>query len=237
MSMSNPNNNTIKPTKKFFQWAGGDGNIKCYDSETKTNSFLELPFKFIKLDTLSTVAGWSDADDSNYFSNEVRSIKSEPFIIKTKNGVKKEGLWEDLREAFKAQGGKFASSVYIAYLNEEGDVELGNFKFFGSSITEWINFTKENKIKDGDAVVIDGSNQAKKGKTVYYTPTFSTLEVTNEQKTEANKLDQELQTYLNSYFDYGNKYKEEKAQSVSATSGQSISVDNEDIPEDLDIPF
>ncbi len=82
MSISNDRNVNVNPAVKFFQWGGSEGNVKYYDKEKKENVIIDLPFKFIKLDTLSTVTGFSDSDGSGYWSNEVRSLKMEPFVVK-----------------------------------------------------------------------------------------------------------------------------------------------------------
>lgn len=239
MSLSKPTNTNTNPAVKFFQWSGDEGRIKYYDKQKGENVFLDLPFKFIKLDTLSTVTGYSDADNSGFWSNEVRSIKSEEFIVKTKNGIRKEGLWSDIGEGLKAQGAKFASSVYIAYINEDDKLELCNIKFYGSSITQWIEFLK---ISRDPGVVLTDATQAKKGKTVYYTPVFEPLNITDEQLEEAIELDKDLQIYLDSYFNYSNKYSDEKVKSASAGSDESIeysgmdaTTPNED--ENDDVPF
>lgn len=232
MSLSNPTNTTTNPALRFFQWSGSQGNIKYYDKDKGENVFLDMPFKFIKLDTLATVTGYSDADDSGFWSNEVRSLKVEPLIVKTRNGVKKEGLWSEIGEALKAQGAKFASSVYIAYLNDNKELELANFKFFGASIKEWIDFTNENKIKDGDTVIIDGKNNAKKGSNKYFTPTFSKVETTETDRKEAIKLDTELQKYLTKYFDYSkaDQSKVDSDQDTITDEDTSTEVDESDIP-------
>lgn len=236
MSLSNPTNTNVNPAIKFFQWSGDQGVVKYYDKEKSENVFLQTPFKFIVLDTLSTVTGYSDTDNSGFWSNEVRSIKSEPFVVKTRNGVKKEGLWSEIGEGLKSQGAKFATSVYIAYFNKETkEIELCNFKFFGSSITQWIEFLKNNR---GPGVSIVGNEEAKKGRTTYYTPVFEALKVNDEQLSKAISLDQELQKYLDKYFDYSFK-KEEKSLAVSA--GSEDSFDTEEVKvsttDDDDIPF
>lgn len=233
MSLSQPNNTNTNPATKFLNWSSDESKFKYWDKEKSENVYLDLPFKFIKLDILSTITGYSDKDNSGFFGNEVRSTKVEPFTVRTKAGIKMEGLWSDIGDELKAQGGKFAASVYIALYNEKNELELCNVKFYGSSITQWINFIKENK---GIGIQVTGSNKEKKGRTEYFTPVFEPLEVSEEDKQKAIELDKQLQVYLNSYFDYAN----EKAKSASASGEQSETsskLDTNDDIEDSEIPF
>lgn len=234
MSLSKPTNLNSNPSLKYFTWGGDEGRIKYYDKKTSKNVFIDLPFKFIKLDSLSTVTGYSDSDDSGYWSNEVRSIKNEPFVVRTNKGIKKEGLWSDVGEALKAQGAKFANSVYIAYLNEKNELELCNIKFYGSSISQWIEFLKVDK---SHSISIVGANEAKKGKTVYHTPIFQSFEITDKQLNEAEKLDEKLQEYLDKYFSYGKN--NDKTLSASASTSFSNTETKDAVTEDNsdDIPF
>ncbi len=73
MSLSSSEVQNPQPFTKMFEWSGSKGNVKCYDKKTKEVTYLDLPFKFIKLDVLFTFAGFSDSDESGFWSNEVRS--------------------------------------------------------------------------------------------------------------------------------------------------------------------
>ena len=201
MSRSNPGVSTT-PVNKYFAWAGGSGALQHYDKEAKERVNVPLPFSFMVLDELTSIGGFSDSDKSGIWSNEVRSVKDH-LIVKTSAGTINAGTYEQIKDQLKAQGGKYARSLYIAYQEpdgEDGKWVIGNIKLVGSGLGSWFEFRKANPNVHEIGVRITGTTEEKKGATTYYMPTFEAVEVGEADNAQAIELDRELQKYLKTYF-------------------------------------
>lgn len=201
MSRSQP---TAKnPAVRFIQWGGMEGKISYWDKDAEESIDMPFsakkPFTFLVLDELSTITGFSEADHAGFWSNEVRNITTDVLTVKTKSGTKAKGVYADIKDKIKAQGAKFAMSVYIAFKDDEGELVIGNMKMAGASLTAWIEFKKKWDVQQ-IAVQLMGKQEAKKGSTVYFTPVFNAMEVSEATNAAAVALDKELQHYLNIYF-------------------------------------
>lgn len=198
--MSRSNNNEItNPAVRFFEWNGDKGHFKYYDKENKKQIEVALPFTFLVLDCLSTIAGFCESDNSGYWSNEVRDIKKETFTIRTKKGKAFEGNYDAVKAA-SLTGAKYCQSVYIAFKeNKDSPLQIGNVKMVGSSLGSWIEFRKKNKVMEG-AITVKSCLEGKKGKTIYQMPVFSKIVTSPETDEKAIALDKELQEYLKAYF-------------------------------------
>jgi hypothetical protein len=196
--MSRSNNTEVRnPAEKFFQWSGSEGKIKYYDKETKENVFVDTPFTFLVLDKLITITGYSDEDESGFWSNEIRNVKRDVLTVRTKKGIRQEGFYDEVKHL---NGAKFAQSVYIAYYDEKKKLTLGNFKFNGCAVSSWIEFCKGRDVYSGAIKIID-SQEDKKGATTYFSPVFEAKPDVSEQTEEAaRELDRILQEYLTKYF-------------------------------------
>lgn len=196
--MSRSNNADLKnPAAQFFKWLGSGGQLSWWDKEAKENVNVPLPFQFMILDKLVTIAGYSDEDKSGIWSNEIRNTRDEILTVRTKNGIKREGLYGDVKSV---TGAKFCQSVYIAYYDENKQLTIGNLKLWGCAVSSWIEFAKGKDIYKG-AIGITGSTEGKKGATTYFSPVFEQKEnVSPDANIKAMELDGVLQEYLNSYF-------------------------------------
>ena len=200
MSRSNPSPTT--PVRKYFAWAGATGALQHYDREAGKRITVKLPFRFMVLDELTTIGGFSDANNSGIWSNEVRSVK-DPLIVRTSAGTLATGNYQTLKDQLKAQGGKYARSVYIAYQEADGDGAewvIGNIKLVGAALGSWFDFHKRANINEG-GVSLTGSTEDKKGSNTFHVPTFEGVEVSAIENETAIELDKELQAYLKTYFD------------------------------------
>ncbi len=198
MSRSNPTDSNPNPAKYFFKFASSKGTFEYYDKENKEKVEVKLPFRFMVLDTLSTVGGFSKNNDSGFWANEVRNTVTDTLIVRTKNGVFAEGLYRDTVEApLKADGGKFVQSVYIAYKDTDKELVIANIQMIGSSLTAWINFTKANKqeIFKG-SIIVKTVVEEKNGSNTYQVPVFTMGKVAESTDAAAKLLDEELQVYL-----------------------------------------
>jgi len=183
--------------EKFLQWK--NGGFQWYDKETETKMEIKLPVKFLVLDTLSTVKGYSDANQSGFWSNEVRDTKKEILSVYTKKGLAAKGLYEEVKVHANCTGAKYSQSVYIALI--EGDtLSLCNIQLMGAAVSAWIDFRKDNPDIFTGGIEVATSIQGKKGATVYQIPVFTKIEVSNDLNEKAKELDVILQQYLTQYF-------------------------------------
>lgn len=212
MSRSNPT--IANPATKFFRWAGANGELTHYDKDQEKEIVEKLPFEFMVLDQLATVAGFSDEDQSGFWSNEVRNTKTDKLIVRTSKGTKFEGLYEDLQGDRDCKGAKYAKSVYIAY-KDGSELVIGNIKVYGAALTAWIEFTKKTDVYKCAVVLKGKSDMQTKGKTEYYLPVFEKKEVSADTNEHAVELDRELQNYLRAYFSLRNVDEETAKHSLS----------------------
>lgn len=194
MSRSNPV--PTNPAKRFFRWRGGKGELTYYDKEKQEEVAVKLPFEFLVLDELATVTGFCEADSSSYWSNEVRSVAKEKFVVRTSKGIKQSDFYEDLTDV-RSKGAKYAKSIYIAFQDEDG-LSIGNIKASGSALTSWIDLGNKQVTSLGK-IVLTGNEKSKKGATTYYVPTFEWKNAEGEEDEIAKELDQELQEYFTQY--------------------------------------
>jgi hypothetical protein len=194
MSLSNPT--LVNPSTRRFEWSGGKGVLQYYDRETKQNRLQPLPFRFIVLDQLNTIAGFSKQDQSSIWANEVRDLKKDELYTRTKRGPIEAGLYEHLNQTMK-RGGKFCKSVYLAYeLN--GNWVIGNFRAYGSALGAWFDFTKAYSVEQGMVVMTRGAQQ-EAGTGPYFPPAFSWQKWDEGSFQVAVQLDKQLQVFLSSY--------------------------------------
>lgn len=194
MSRSNPT--TTNPAKRFFRWSGSKGKLAYYDKEKQEEVEVRFPFTFLVLDQLATMTGYNEQDQSNYWSNEVRSVAKEELTVRTSKGVKQIGLYADLTDV-RSKGAKYAKSVYIAYYDGD-ELVLGNLKASGAALTAWIELSNRTNVENGK-VTLTGAEEAKKGATTYFVPVFESGHSTTEEDARAIELDKELQHYLAQY--------------------------------------
>lgn len=238
MSRSNPQG-SISPCKKWFEWSGSTGQLYYYDKEKGEKIDIELPFTFLVLDQLSTITGYSDDQQSGIWSNEIRSTNIERLVVRTKNGILGTGVYNDVKNI---KGARYTKSIYIAYYDENKELQIGNFKAVGAALSAWIEFSKGKNLFN-DAVQIMGGVKAKKGATVYYTPSFATREVSAETDEAAKKLDAELQAHLTEYLNETQGVYdpvEDRLTAPKTVSNEPVKfngVDHDDDEESDDIPF
>ena len=198
MSRSNQTESKPNPAKYFFKFASSKGTFKYYDKEKKEDVPVKLPFRFMVLDTLSTIGGYSKNNDSGFWANEVRNTVTDPLTVRTKNGVFAEGLYRDAIEIpLKADGGKYVQSVYIAYKDTNKELVIANVQMIGSSLSAWINFTKVNKHElFKGSITVKTTIEETNGSNTYKVPVFQMGKTTEPTDAAAKLLDEELQVFL-----------------------------------------
>jgi hypothetical protein len=236
MSRSNPIDNIPNPCTRWFEWQGGNGNLRYYDKENKTNVEVTVPFDFILLDRLATVKGWHDASEASIYANEVHDTRSEPFIVKSFKMREPiaEGFYSDIKDKVKANGGKFTLNCYMAFTDEKRELALGSIQFHGSALQAWMEFEKENRAniyKSGIQIV--ESKSGKKGGIKYQTPVFKLLGLPQDVNDAATGLDVQLQEYLRNYF---KRTRVEQAEPVNdeEKANREIQASKSQQPDELD---
>lgn len=227
LSQERPTN----PAARFLEIK--NGGVVYYDKANQENVAVDVPLEFIVLDQLATVKGWSDSDESGYWSNEVRSVGKDTLTVRTSKGAKESGLWRDIKGSSNVAGSRYHASIYLAHKSTNG-MEIANLSLKGAALNAWIEFIQKNRI-GSSKVVLSGWADGKKGAVSYKVPMFEAHAMSDDEKAEAIGLDKELQAYLGEYFNY--------TPSVDGPTGSStsdVSIDDFDESEPIDlseIPF
>ena len=207
MSRSNPSggSGSANPAKLFIEWSSTNKCFKYYDKEKEENVLIKLPFKFLVLDILATIKGYSDTDQSGFWSNEVRSTKTEELTVRTRKGVSAKGMYDDIIASRDLVGAKFCQSVYIMMYQGTTPI-LANLQLTGAALGEWFDFLKAERKASKDyniifkkGIQVSDTIEAKKGATTFNKPVFKLIEVSEATNLAAFDLDAELQEYLTEY--------------------------------------
>lgn len=196
MSLSNPKQEN--PVTKWIEYSGETGKFFFYDKEKKEKVSLPLPLKFIVLEELNTISGFSESLSSGIYSNEVLDLSKENLHVKSfKGGYSANGLYSQIKDNIIVNGGKFTKSVYAVIVRPDNSLtEIVNFKFKGASLQGW--FDKSVNVYKS-AVIVNSFVSAKKGKTVYQIPVFESSPFTEIQFKLACEQERTLQEYLKQY--------------------------------------
>lgn len=218
------------PAKHFINAKNGE--LSYYDKESGENVNVPTPFEFIVLDQLATIKGWSKAEDTGMWSNEVKQIGEQVLNVRTKNGLKASGVWKDIKDEVKADDGNFYASIYLAAKGRDG-LETQCLLLKGAALNAWIEFTKKTNLKTNKAVLSDWTD-GKKGSIKFKIPVFTAVAIEDAELDEAKQRATELKAYHEQYFSYN----PDKHNEVSATQKDTVIEDIDDEPINLDdIPF
>jgi len=240
MSRSN-NSELTNPAIAFFDWNGDKGHFRYWDKEAIVegqekpgkNIDVMLPFAFMALDSLSTIKGYSDEDKSGFWSNEVRNVKTDEMIVRTKKGICAKGIYEKVIVDRSCNGAKYCQSVYIAYRTaKDKPMVIANIQFTGAALSAWIDFRKKNKNIFEGAIIVKGCVQGQKGKVIYQMPVFQKLGVTPQSEKDAIELDKELQKYLSAYLKRNNETVADANINESAAIQKEVEHNQEDLIDD-----
>lgn len=196
MSRSNPEVSQ-NPSVRWFEWDGENGNVRYYDKEEEKNINVDLPFTFLVLDQLGTVKGWHNESESGIYANEVKRVDQQPLTVKAFNGgVIAEGLYTEIKDTVKAKGGRYVSSIYVAF-KKGNELVIGNLALKGAALSAWMDFTRKAGKKLYDkAVTLHDFVEGSKGSIVYRVPQFNLKDISEETNQDAIELDKSLQEYL-----------------------------------------
>ena len=215
MSRSNTHENgSPNPAVRWFEWNGEKGLIRYYDKDAKQSVEVGSDFTFMLLDQLGSVRGWHDASESGIYSNEVKDTRQDVLVVKAfKGGTIAEGIYKDIKDRVNTEGGQFVASCYIAFKGEDGALDIGNIRFKGAALREWMEFTKAHRADlYKKAVRINGSTEGKKGRVVFHVPVLSVKDISADTNKAATACDVVLQEFLAGYL---KKNKRDQAESVA----------------------
>lgn len=194
------------PATKFLSWKSNDQTFAYYDKDKGENVTISLPFKFLFLDQLQSVKGWSDALSGQIISNEVKTVSDQEITAvcyhknnkgeSVKTTIAK-GLYKDIKDAIVSAGAKYHKSIYI--MLEDGT--LANIQLKGASVKEWGDFFNQSKKRLADEwVVVASAKAGKKGAVKFFTPEFKFERSLSESESEqADEVFDQLDTYLQQY--------------------------------------
>jgi hypothetical protein len=219
------------PAKHFLKVKSGK--VSYYDKESGENVEVPVPLEFVVLDQLATIKGWSDQDESGYWSNEVKSVGKDTLNVRTKAGLKASGIWRDIKGDVNIAGAKYHASIYVAAKGRDG-YEIQNLSLTGAALNAWIEFTQKTNLKT-NKVVLSGWSDAKKGSVSYKVPVFEAVPIEEGELEEAKERARELKAYHDEYFNYNpDAHNESQAHQKDVV----ITDIDEDEPINLDdIPF
>ena len=194
------------PATKFLSWKSNEQAFSYYDKDKQENVLVKLPLRFLFLDQLQSVKGWSDALSGQIISNEVKTVSNQELNVicyhknnkgeATKTTIAK-GLYKDIKDAVVSAGAKYHKSIYI--MLEDGT--LANIQLKGASVKEWGDFFNRSKKRLADEwIVIDSAKAGKKGAVKFFTPEFKFERSLSESESEqADSVFDELDAYLQQY--------------------------------------
>lgn len=131
---SNNDQETIKnPTELWISWSPSRAEFFYYDKNLKENIFIGPKIKFIILDILKTVTGYSKEYQKGIYANEVHDTLNQKMrvsIMGEQPVLIAEGIYSAIKDKVKAAGGKYTQSVYVALLDND-NFKLANIKING----------------------------------------------------------------------------------------------------------
>jgi hypothetical protein len=188
--------------------------------------------RFIVLDTLKTISGFSNQHQSGIYSNEVRNMGDLVVAKSFKGGLMVSGEMATVKDKVKPFGGKFASSAYCALIKKDGSMMLVNIKFAGGSLDAFIKLVKLGKMDDGSIISYEGQSELKKkGAVDYRTPILKKTPKDPQLMPAAIELDRQLQIYLNDYLKVvtvepvSNEYEEEDLENEETQTSEDLGLD------------
>jgi hypothetical protein len=238
MSRSQPSL-TQNPATRFFEYSAKHGEVRYFDKtkgEHGENVTVAMPFRFLYLDDVYQAGGGKKVgrppkqEFIGYFSNAVKDLKNDVLTVRNRDGIIAEGLYADVK---KESGVKLIVGLYVAYHDDNKELQIGYLKLKGSSMGEWWDFCKGKNIETGVITLSRGEEMKDEDGRVYYLPAFTYgTNITDETNARAVELDVELQKYFKSYF----APREEQAFAAAANDAPTFSGEPDFGPETLNEP-
>ena len=165
------------------------------NGKTGANVFIEMPFEFQWLESATSFSGWNSAKEKSVYSTEVLDLKNDIMTVKCGEDVIAKGLYNQVKDKVKLEGGKYCQAVY-GLMNGE----VVRFLMTGSSRDSWFTIAKSNaKLKDSFVVCYDTNEIPIKTGGSYEEPVYKFLACSKQQMQEADNAYNEL---IEPYFTY-----------------------------------
>jgi hypothetical protein len=163
-----------------IEWKGSTGDWVYWDKAAESKMPFGNDFKFIVLHESTCVRGFSEKHGKGIYSNEVTD-SNEVLTVKSDKDVLVSGIYKDIKDKIKSEGGKYAKIAYCA-IKEKDSITYAKLVFSGSSLGCYI----DGKIKPSKAILVMAKNpeQQKKGSNKYFVPMVSELKLTEKQKAD-----------------------------------------------------
>lgn len=192
---------------RFIEVQGKTGELRYFDKEIGAkgeNVNVPLPFFFIILKSFSKVTGYNSTNGGLY-SNEVERIDQEPLYVryfKDKDNLIAQGLYKDIKDRVTSRsvGGKFAKSIYIAYVNADKKLEIANLTLSGKTLYSFNEAMKKaqdegNNIYDCMFYIKKDGMKFVDGQIPYHYPIFNYRVMDENAPKDKEALDLSEQMY------------------------------------------
>ena len=158
-----------KPAEMYLEWKSDEQSFSYYDKAQGKNITFN-PGKFLFLMDRSTIKGWSEADQSGIYSNEVKNLSTDDLNVRTFAGKQiASGKYAEIKESIAKAGGTFTKSIYA--MMEDGTII--NFQLRGVSLRQWMDFTAKSRRRLPDEWInIASVEEGKKGRVTFSFPIF-----------------------------------------------------------------
>jgi hypothetical protein len=186
------------PVTKYLEWSSAERKFHYYDKAAGKQVYLDLPMKFIYLDSKATIKGFNPTFQSSIYSNDVANTKNEKFVVRSfkSNLPLAEGFYQDIKSKIEEVGGKYHASIY-AFSDTLGVV---NIAVKGDALKEWSNFANASrKAFLGCYIEVSGAEERKNGAVKYAVPVFNVGgNISLATSEESDKQYDELMAYFKS---------------------------------------
>jgi len=186
------------PATKYLEWSSAERKFHYYDKAAGKQIFLDLPMKFIFLDSKATIKGFNPTTQSSIYSNDVANTKNEKFVVRSFKSASPlaEGLYQDIKSKIEEVGGKYHASIY-AFSDTLGVI---NIAVKGDALKEWSNFTTASRKSFlGCYIEVAGAEERKNGAVKYAVPVFKVGgNISLSVSEESDKKYDELMAYFKS---------------------------------------
>jgi hypothetical protein len=192
------NSGPSSPVTKYLEWSSTERKFNYYDKTAGKQVYLDLPLKFIYLDSKATIKGYSPATESSIYSNDVANTKNEKLIVRSFKGKFPiaEGFYQEIKAKVEEAGGKYHASIY-AFSDTLGVI---NIAVKGDALKEWSNFATANRKSFlGSHIEVASVDERKNGAIKYTVPVFKSGEaISLNLSEESDKKYDELVAYFKS---------------------------------------
>lgn len=173
------------PVTKYITWRAKEGVFRYYDRDKGENVDIKLPISFVVLEDYCSIDG--NTENGRIFSNKIKNFKKDILHVNIAGEIVS-GLYENVKEKVKSEGGKLMKNLFAVMDNELVCIQLKGASFAAYSSA---------KLNDGEnEVVVEETLKNKNKLGSWLDPVFK----------EGDRIDvSSLQTHLekaNPYFDY-----------------------------------